>query len=257
MKKLLINFLILIMTLSVNVYADNDIRLFVNGREVLTDNKPVIIDKRVFIPLRIVTEKMGLTPQWNPDTKEITITGLNYGVNTTLALQIGSNARYLNSVYSEMDTSPVIINSVTYIPARYVVEAYNGYSAWWSSGDRIIYIGPKTTLKNADVPDFANFANSKKLYYDNRPDYLEYYHYDLLYNGTAERYMKLLEENGFVHIIQPSGATIVHKLIKNNTVIYIGEDMYNWAMYFTFQDPKVVEIENDDYSVKFPNPKLK
>lgn len=256
MKKFLITILIFTILISSNVYAAQDIKLYINGSEVLSDYKPVMIDNRVFVPLRIVAQKLGLTPQWNSDTKEITLTGYSYGVSTTVKLQIGSTARYINSSYTKMDTAPVIIDSVTYIPARYVAEAYNNYSAWWSQSESTIYICQRTSLANADVPDFGNFANSAKQSYNNRPDYLEYYKYELLYNGTAERYMQLLEDNGYVHTMQPSGATIVHKLVKNSTVIYMGEDMYNWAMYFTFQDPKVVEIENDDYSVKYPNPKL-
>ncbi|MGN1318913.1 MAG: copper amine oxidase N-terminal domain-containing protein [Lachnospirales bacterium] len=259
MKKIFLIILILITTIlqSLNIYANDDIRLFIDGKEVYTDTKPVIIDNRVFIPLRIVSERLSLTPTWNGETKEITITGKNYGIDTTLILQIGSNKKILNGVEFEMDVEPCLINDVTFIPARYVVEAYNGYSAWWSISERTIHICTKTTLANADAPDFSSFANTKRQYYENRPSYIAYYDYNMLYNGMSDKYIKLLEENGYTHTMQPSGQVTTHKLTKNGTTFYIGEDLYNWAMFITCQYPGIIEVENDHYTSKFPSPSLK
>lgn len=238
--------------------GDKNIILNINGKEIYSDNKPIMIDNRIFVPLRLVCENMGLTPTWDGGTKQIAITGKNNGVDRTVLMQIGNKIEYIDGAEYQMDVEPVLIDSVTYIPARFIVENYNNYGVFWSRTYNTIYICKKyaPANKGVDVPDFGSMFGNSTLTFENRPYWLTYYYYDLLYNGTAEKYMTVLKDNGFVYSSAPSGKTMTNILTKNSTVIYIGEDLYNWAMFITYQQPHLIDVENDDYTDRFPNPRL-
>ena len=56
-------------------FAANDvIRLFVNGQEIVPDVPPVIIDGRVMVPARFIAEPLGATVEWDEIANTITIT---------------------------------------------------------------------------------------------------------------------------------------------------------------------------------------
>lgn len=47
----------------------------VNGLEVAVEAAPLIVDGRTIVPLRIVSENLGMTATWDNDTKSVTIEG--------------------------------------------------------------------------------------------------------------------------------------------------------------------------------------
>jgi titin len=49
----------------------------VNGVEKLTDVPPVIINDRTMLPLRYITENLGCTVKWDPNTKEVVVEFIN------------------------------------------------------------------------------------------------------------------------------------------------------------------------------------
>ena len=65
---------------------------------------------------------------WDAATQTITITK----GGTTVVLAIGSTAITTNGQTSQMDTAPIIVNGRTYLPARYVAEAF-GCSVSWNA----------------------------------------------------------------------------------------------------------------------------
>ena len=48
----------------------------VNGEEVSLEVPPTIVDERVLVPLRFVSENMGMEASWNEDTKEIIVSAV-------------------------------------------------------------------------------------------------------------------------------------------------------------------------------------
>lgn len=260
MKKTFSVFCVIIFILStfnVSVSANDKINLVINGRDILSDNPPRIVNNRAIIPLRLVCDKLKLSTQWNSEDKSITIKGDNYGIATTINLKIGDKKRIVNGIEDIMDVEPIIIDNVTYIPARYVVEVYNDYRAFWSRTYNTVYICKKVNVVNCDIPRFDGIINCNEITFVNRPSWLSFYKYEYLHNGSVDKYINILQENGFIHTILPSGKTIKHRLAKNGAEVYIGEDLYNWAMFFTCRYPSIIDIENDDYTEKFPNPLLK
>ena len=96
---------------------------------------PVIMDDRMMLPLRAVSEALDATVYWFDDAKRIQI--VRY--DSLLSLQIGNTmmGRYTisngqaNMVDNiEMDVPATIQNDRTYVPLRAISEAFNATIQW-------------------------------------------------------------------------------------------------------------------------------
>ncbi len=112
------------------------ILVFVGGNQVLFDSPPFVdSSNRLIVPLRAITEAMGAHVQYDQVAKEIYIGGHGKSVLFTL----NSRTAVVDGVSKTMDTTPVIKNSRTMVPARYVGE-FLGAQVDWDSSQRVVKI---------------------------------------------------------------------------------------------------------------------
>ena len=95
---------------------------------IYNDVPPVIVNNRTMVPVRVVTELLGGTASWNEAAQTITL-NMN---GQTLNMTVGKNI-------PGFDAAPVILNSRTYVPVRYVAEAM-GAKVEWAAGTQQIVI---------------------------------------------------------------------------------------------------------------------
>lgn len=113
-----------------------EIIVIVHGEQVEFDSAPYIDgSNRLMVPLRAIGEAMGAKVDWNPETREIHISGRGKSVLFTL----NSRTALVDGVHKSMDTTPVIKNSRTMVPARYVGE-FLGARVDWSPSSRVVRI---------------------------------------------------------------------------------------------------------------------
>lgn len=112
-----------------------------------TDSEPIIINGRVMLPLRAISEALDATVYWFGDDKRIQI--VRY--DSLLSLQIGNNlmGRYIikngkteSMDTREMDVPAMIQNDRTYVPLRAISEAFSA-EIYWDNPNRIATIIPK------------------------------------------------------------------------------------------------------------------
>ncbi|WP_153238099.1 stalk domain-containing protein [Fictibacillus phosphorivorans] len=105
-----------------------------NNSVVFPDEKPIVQNNRLLVPLRPVFESMNAEVKWNSTTNMVTSQLSKYGTTAKLALNVQSpflEKQYNNKFYiQQSDIKPAIINNRTYIPLRLVGEAY-GYDVTW------------------------------------------------------------------------------------------------------------------------------
>jgi hypothetical protein len=78
-----------------------------------------ILNGRVFVPLKAISNKLNYTVRWYAPDKTIDI----YDDNFSAQFRLGSRFVYMYGEDSlEMDVVPMLVNNTTYIPLRYVVE---------------------------------------------------------------------------------------------------------------------------------------
>ena len=131
-------FITIIMTIFCTgiVFADaNQITIQLDGKEIINDSPPVILDGRTLIPARAVFEAMGGTVSWNESTKEVTV-NINENI---VKLKIDSKTVGVNGVNKTIDVPAMIINNRTMVPVRFISEAV-GCEVSWNETNKLVAI---------------------------------------------------------------------------------------------------------------------
>lgn len=98
----------------------------VDGAPKEMDVAPALRNNRTMLPLRYVGEAVGAEFRWDNTAKKATY---EKG-GTTVELWIGRTAVRVNGVMGYIDTAPVITNSRTLVPMRFVMETLGARVEW-------------------------------------------------------------------------------------------------------------------------------
>ena len=141
MKKLakgIIAVLVMIVLFSVtNVFGDMPLRIVINGERLFFPDAQPFIDEngRTQTPARFIGEELGATVTWDGAAQKATfVKG-----SKKLILYIGKKEYELDGKKLQMDTAAIIHEDRTFVPARYVAEAF-GATVRWDSVIKTVYI---------------------------------------------------------------------------------------------------------------------
>jgi len=98
----------------------------INGKSVPLDAPPVIIQGRTMVPIRFIGEAFGAKVDWDASSKKIRLT-LD---STQIQLQIGQKTAYKNKQAVILDAPPLIIKGRTFVPLRFIGEAFGATVDW-------------------------------------------------------------------------------------------------------------------------------
>lgn len=118
--------IVLSLLLCLPVSAAQNIKVYVDGQKVLFDVGPRLVGGRTMVPLRAIFEALGATVEWEEETKTVTAYNEAYIVKST----IGKNEMFVNNESISIDVPPMIVDSRTFVPARFVAEAFNCNVEW-------------------------------------------------------------------------------------------------------------------------------
>jgi len=101
---------------------------YVNGEMKTLDAPPFIDPKtnRTLVPVRFISEAFGADVQWDGSLKVVTIT-LNGKV---IRLQVGNTQAIVGGTFVSLDQPPVIVNKRTFVPIRFIAEAFGADVQW-------------------------------------------------------------------------------------------------------------------------------
>lgn len=165
-KFLLYSLLLILLILPVNTYAQSDINISVNGQIIHGDASPIIMNKRTLVPVRLVSENLGLAVGWNPELKEVTLSN----EETEIKFIIGFNTYTKNGLDISMDTAPIIQNGRTYLPIRVIGECLDKKVDWDQNTKTVLlmdqdYVPEKTVEVKKLDPTKYNLDNGDLLAY--------------------------------------------------------------------------------------------
>ena len=116
------------------IESDNVIKMTIgsiemseNGRVFYNDVAPIIVDNRTMVPIRVITELLGGTADWNEATKEVTLTIDGKEIKMTVGV-----------VLEKYGVAPVIINDRTYVPIRFVADELGAETDWDEAAKTVI-----------------------------------------------------------------------------------------------------------------------
>ncbi|MFZ0032921.1 MAG: stalk domain-containing protein [Candidatus Cybelea sp.] len=104
-----------------------------NGRPLSLNPAPIVREGRVFVPLRGVFEQMGASVVYSAGTINAT------KQNTTVQLRVGSTQATVNGQTQTLDVAPFIIGASTYVPLRFIAQAF-GAQVGWDSATQVVTI---------------------------------------------------------------------------------------------------------------------
>jgi len=229
-----------VLGLSVPAFADTDIKLFLNNEQRYIANSPQIIDNRVYVPLRDAFGAIGVTNiKWNAAEKEITAEK----ENTVVTMHIGQS-EYTVKADSEttthqMDAKPVIIDSFTYVPARYAAEAF-GYGVEWDADNKIVrFIGDESFLGyDENTPKTMMIANNAWI----KDGYCSFTVYFL--NNVGE----VVTPSGYLYtdMYNSENLNMYHSVYKFETYYYNDDDV----LQFNIALSELPKCETGDGTIK-------
>jgi len=146
MKKILLTASVIMVTFLsfASVMAADDISIFINGKKLITDTPPRIINGRTMIPLRDVSEAIDCTVTWFAPEKRVDIYS-PYKGSLVLSLYVDSTAikQYIyDSLTGDtfifdyyMGPAPVIVDGKTFVPMRVIAETI-GFKVKWDANTK-------------------------------------------------------------------------------------------------------------------------
>lgn len=102
------------------------IDIIVNNKPVKCDVAPINVDGRILAPIRNIAEALGAKVTWDAESKRSVF---ELG-SKTLTLYIGKDEYIINRVSKKMDTTATIIEGRTFVPVRYIAEAFDCKVDW-------------------------------------------------------------------------------------------------------------------------------
>jgi|GEM_PF-2690270 len=105
-----------------------------DNKEYVMDTAPFASDGRTFVPLKYLAEALGAEINWDQTKQSISIVK----DQTKVVVSINQNVILINGIQKSMDVTPIISNGRTFLPAKYIAEAFGFSSSWDASHNSII-----------------------------------------------------------------------------------------------------------------------
>lgn len=115
------------------VLANETIKVFVNDKRVAFGNQPVREQGRALVPLRETFEALNADVTW--DAAQQKITAVNG--DRRIVITLGSAYAFSNGKTLALDVPPKVVEGSTYVPLRFVSEAFGALVNWDSSTSTI------------------------------------------------------------------------------------------------------------------------
>lgn len=111
---------------------------YINGKRIQLDAPPFIEAGRTLVPLRFIGEAFGAKVVWISEQNKAVI---SLG-QKTIEVTIGSKTALINGKEHSLDVSAKISQGRTFVPLRFIGEAFGASIVWESESKRIILTYP-------------------------------------------------------------------------------------------------------------------
>lgn len=137
------------------VFAKGGIKININGKNIKSDVAPIIQNERTMVPLRVISENLGVQVDWNQQNKEVSLTQDNLNAK----FKIGSKKYTVNGKKAKTDTAPIVYQDRTLVPIRVIAETL-GKDVNWDNKTKTVIITENSKGKEEEKTKPQN--NSRK-----------------------------------------------------------------------------------------------
>lgn len=123
------------------------IGLTLNGNALEGTTAPTMENGIVLVPLRIISENLGATVNYDQATKEISL----IKNDTQLLLTLGSTSVKVNDVVSTLQVAPKVISETTMVPLRFISENLNCQVEWVGAKNLVAITTKEATTQTLPI----------------------------------------------------------------------------------------------------------
>lgn len=145
---------IIIGLIPLQVFANNDIIVILNGEKINFDVNPEIINNRTMVPMRTIFEKFGMNIVYS--NGNITASDNNNSIKMT----INKKTIIKNGINISIDVAPIIKNNRTLVPIRAISECLNA-NVQWDNNNNTVIINTSENINNNNqlfIPDYNSLS---------------------------------------------------------------------------------------------------
>lgn len=106
--------------------SSEEYKIYVDKSKLSFDVAPVLINNRLLVPFRVICEALGMQVDWQDDTKTVT----SYKDGKKIVMVIGNSDIEVDGKIIKSDSTPVLHNSRTLIPLRFLAENIGAHVDW-------------------------------------------------------------------------------------------------------------------------------
>lgn len=132
-----------------------EIKIEINGKSVVSDVAPFIDNDRTLVPIRVISENLGYSVNWDNQTRKVTVKNNDKSIELT----IGRKDVNVNGNKSSIDVAPMIKDERTFVPLRFISESFDN-DVNWDNNTRTVRINKK----EAKVASILNDSNTNSAY---------------------------------------------------------------------------------------------
>lgn len=156
MKKLLFLIISIMMILiPLEAKCDDEIRVTLDGQEIVFDVPPQIIDERTLVPMRAIFEALRADVEWNGELQQIIADTQNKHIEMFIGTDVMNITKSGNTFMDtvKLDVPPQIIGERTLVPVRAVSESLDCKVDWDSVNRTVIITSPVPEKPKEDRED--------------------------------------------------------------------------------------------------------
>lgn len=188
-KKFKLILLILVAILLTGFKGPSEVKIYVNGKLIKSDQPPIIKSSRTFVPVRVIAENLGAKVEYHREDLTVTIEK----DHTSIRLAIGDDKALFSDEIKAgqvpIDAPAFIRNNRTYLPLRAISELFD-MNVNWDAKKRAVYIDEKPVPVGRLKVDNAGNELIKKLkekkVFDKDAYVAEASDYEVEYRGSKE-----------------------------------------------------------------------
>lgn len=143
------------------VFAETDITVTLNGKEIQFDQPPIMVNERILVPMRAIFEAFDVYVKWDDATKTVKA----FKNSKVIKFKIGDKYFLNNSQRIDLDVSAMLVNDRVLVPVCAISEALNCNVDWDDNTHTVVITSGKIdnkTQKNNLERFFKNdFENSE------------------------------------------------------------------------------------------------
>ena len=126
---------------------EKTLSVIVNGVRVdFGEQKPALINDRVFVPVHGIFEALGYSAEWNGFTNTATFSGEN-----EISITVDENFFTLNGENVELITTAIFVDGAAMFPVEYLAESI-GYAESWHWESYTVFYDHESKFTTANPP---------------------------------------------------------------------------------------------------------